>query len=265
MSDSLQPHGPGSSVHGFLQARILEWVAISFSRGSSQSKVRTPVSYTCRQLLYHWAIWEAHNGLLLSLKKEGDSDMCYSMCEAWGCFAKSDPKGHTRHDSTFMSYLEIGVYEQSPQQYWCGSPWTKILNISAPSKALCISWIQGVTVLPWRTVDTTSNHLLPRTDMCILIYASVSCSVVSSFRVPVDCSPPGSTVRGILQARTLECVGHSLLQGLFSIQGSNLGLPDCRWILYLLSHQGSPEVMCVSRSFLSYSLHINICLRSFSA
>ena len=30
---------PGSSVHGLLQARILEWVAIPFSRGSSQPKV----------------------------------------------------------------------------------------------------------------------------------------------------------------------------------------------------------------------------------
>jgi len=29
---------PGSSVHGILQARILEWVAISFSRGSSQPR-----------------------------------------------------------------------------------------------------------------------------------------------------------------------------------------------------------------------------------
>ena len=39
VSNSLQPHGlypPGSSVHGILQARILEWVAIHFSRGSSQ-------------------------------------------------------------------------------------------------------------------------------------------------------------------------------------------------------------------------------------
>ena len=38
LSDSLQPHDcnpPGSSVHGILQARILQWVAISFSRGSS--------------------------------------------------------------------------------------------------------------------------------------------------------------------------------------------------------------------------------------
>ena len=34
----------GSSVHGILQARILEWVAISFSRGSSQPRDRTRVS-----------------------------------------------------------------------------------------------------------------------------------------------------------------------------------------------------------------------------
>ena len=35
---------PGSSVHGVLQARVLEWVAISFSRGSFQSKDSTQVS-----------------------------------------------------------------------------------------------------------------------------------------------------------------------------------------------------------------------------
>ena len=36
---------PGSSVHGILQARILEWVAMPSSRGSSQSRDRTWVSY----------------------------------------------------------------------------------------------------------------------------------------------------------------------------------------------------------------------------
>ena len=45
MSDSLQPHElyspPGSSVHGILQARILKWVAIPFSRGSSQPRDQT--------------------------------------------------------------------------------------------------------------------------------------------------------------------------------------------------------------------------------
>ena len=35
----------------------------------------------------------------------------------------------------------------------------------------------------------------------------------------------------------------SLLQGIFPIQGSNLGLPHCRWILYQLSHKGSPRIL----------------------
>ena len=35
---------PGSSIHGILQTRILEWVAISFSRGTARPRVRTPVS-----------------------------------------------------------------------------------------------------------------------------------------------------------------------------------------------------------------------------
>ena len=35
---------PGSSVHGILQARILEWVAIPFSRGASQPRAQTQVS-----------------------------------------------------------------------------------------------------------------------------------------------------------------------------------------------------------------------------
>ena len=37
---------PGSSVHGILQARILDWVAVPFSRGSSQLRDRTQVSCT---------------------------------------------------------------------------------------------------------------------------------------------------------------------------------------------------------------------------
>ena len=36
---------------------------------------------------------------------------------------------------------------------------------------------------------------------------------------------------------------HSLLQGIFPIQGSNPGLPHCRWILYQLSHEGSPRIL----------------------
>ena len=53
---------PGSSVHGIIPARILEWVAISSARGCSQSRDWTCLSCVyCigRQILYHWATWEA--------------------------------------------------------------------------------------------------------------------------------------------------------------------------------------------------------------
>ena len=56
---------------------------------------------------------------------------------------------------------------------------------------------------------------------------------------PMDCSPPGSSVHGIFQARILEG-NNSLLQGIFLIPGWNQGLLHCRQILKGLSHQRSP-------------------------
>ena len=46
LSDPMDCSPPGSSVHGILQARTLAWVAISFSRGSSQPRDRTHVSWS---------------------------------------------------------------------------------------------------------------------------------------------------------------------------------------------------------------------------
>ena len=49
----------GSSVHGILQARILEWIAISPSRGSSQPRDRTGISCTAGRFFTDWATREA--------------------------------------------------------------------------------------------------------------------------------------------------------------------------------------------------------------
>ena len=51
---------PGSSVHGILQARILKWVAISFSRGSSQPRDQTQVSRIRGRRFNLWATREAY-------------------------------------------------------------------------------------------------------------------------------------------------------------------------------------------------------------
>ena len=63
MSDSCDPMDcslPGSSVHGILQAKILEWVAVSFSRGSSPPTNRTWVSCIVGRLFIDRAMREAH-------------------------------------------------------------------------------------------------------------------------------------------------------------------------------------------------------------
>ena len=49
---------PGSSVHGIFQATVLEWVAISFSRGSSQPRDQTHVSHIVDRLFTIWATRE---------------------------------------------------------------------------------------------------------------------------------------------------------------------------------------------------------------
>ena len=65
---------------------------------------------------------------------------------------------------------------------------------------------------------------------------------------PMNCSPPGSSVHGISQARNTGVGCHPLLQGIFPTRGSNPVLLHCRQILNRLSHQ----------EFLSFFLKIGV-------
>ena len=58
LHDSMDCSPPGSSVHGILQARILEWVAFPFSRGSSQPRDQTQVSRIAGDFFTIWATRE---------------------------------------------------------------------------------------------------------------------------------------------------------------------------------------------------------------
>ena len=54
---------------------------------------------------------------------------------------------------------------------------------------------------------------------------------------PMDCSLPGSSVHEDSAGKNTRVGCHALLQGIFPTQGSNPGLPHCRWILYHQTHQ----------------------------
>ena len=86
---------PGFSVHRVSQVRILEWVAISFSRRSCQPGDRTPVSCISRQILYHWATREAPYPLLplkycwqltFTVGSKELSAYIPPIATKWGCF-----------------------------------------------------------------------------------------------------------------------------------------------------------------------------------
>ena len=76
LCDPIDYSPPGFSVHGTLQARILGWVAMSSSRGSSQPRDRTCDScISCISgRLYHWAIWEAPWGLVSAYKMLAENE-----------------------------------------------------------------------------------------------------------------------------------------------------------------------------------------------
>ena len=73
--------------------------------------------------------------------------------------------------------------------------------------------------------------------MCIRAQSLQSCPTLCD---PMDYSLPGSCVHGDSPGKNTGVGCHALLQGIFPTQGLNPGLAHCRWILYHLSHQGSP-------------------------
>ena len=110
-------------------------------------------------------------------------------------------------------------------------------------------------VLRWTYLPLTGLHLLvgvlcSNTDqikqlLCLKFFSNLLAFLVKvaqscpTLYNPMDCSLPGSSTRGILQARILEWVVIPFSRGIFLTQGLNLGLLHCRQILYC--HQGSPR------------------------
>ena len=105
--DSMDCNPPGSTVHGISQARILEWVAISFSRKSSQPRDPTHISCIAGGTLYHCTTWEAPLDM---------GFVCYSPCLCW-----SSPFGYFKGLVCFGSIDDWSalalMWMKSPSQH----------------------------------------------------------------------------------------------------------------------------------------------------
>ena len=125
LCDPVDYSPPGSSVHGILQASILEWVAMPSSRGSSRPREPTRiscVSCTGRQVLCHGAIGEAPGEpgnpstpllVVLSLSCAPGCPLRPSQSRSKGWAASTEPCGSSRHQppSSRGTHTGLGVKE----------------------------------------------------------------------------------------------------------------------------------------------------------
>ena len=85
-----------------------------------------------------------------------------------------------------------------------------------------------------------AHSFIQHPSCAVLCLVTQSCPTLCK---SMDCSPPGSSVHGDSLGKNTGVGCHALLQGVFSTQGLNPGLPHCRQILYHLSHWGNPRIL----------------------
>ena len=120
----------GSSIHGILQARVLEWVAISFSRGSSWPRDRTWVSHIAGRCFTIWATREATQAWYLTTlwvlcvshhfpRLSVSSFQCLSVSSSWSTWLSSQSpnwlESWVPHQKLLIIRDTVSVFISKPQ------------------------------------------------------------------------------------------------------------------------------------------------------
>ena len=104
--DPMDCSPPDSSVLGISQAKMLEWVPISFSRGSSWPRDRTPAPRLSRQVLYHWATREAPFVLRKAKTLAVNSSTTFNVIFYW------HPAHRSKINSNFILQFKCFLFSQ---------------------------------------------------------------------------------------------------------------------------------------------------------
>ena len=115
-------YSPGSSVHGILQARILEWVAIPFFRGSSRPRDRTQVSCTERDSKSILLVFSSSSFMASSLMLKSSSVWCEKVV-CFDSFAYRCPVFPTPfiEEIVFSHYIFLSLLLFIVSILFCGS------------------------------------------------------------------------------------------------------------------------------------------------
>ena len=132
--DPMDCSPPGSSVHGILQARILEWVAMPSSRGSSQPRDQTHVSCIAGGFFTSWATREAPT-LLLHFLKLSNSGMYF--CVSFMVFGKRNMSLEARQSRFYSSVWLVFSHSAMSDSLWLRGRQHTWLPCSSLTPGLC--------------------------------------------------------------------------------------------------------------------------------
>ena len=156
-----RPYRPVSSVHGIFQARILEWVAISSSRGSSQPGDWTCVPCIGRQILYHWATWEAPYVVWLWANESCSKELIHS---------PSSSKWASLLTSSSSNSCKQLHYEDLRMLYYIWAPYSEILE-----NCQLFLFLSSYSGIIWNR--TTLSHSVLSLPLSVCVCLSVCLSV----------------------------------------------------------------------------------------
>ena len=180
MSNSLQPHGPrapSSSVHGILQARILECIAVPSPRGSSQPRDWTLVSYvSCigRRVLYHqyhlgspyFCPFMANVSSHVS-RRTSDPQSTWAEQGHW-MQTMTDPNRWSQH-GTFGLWDRTSVHHsvfKTDVPACCWTLWSASCMVDMPTIKSIIKWQRRIRYRTWLNSRSTQH--------CMSIWLRVS-------------------------------------------------------------------------------------------
>ena len=179
LCDPIDSSPPGSSVHGILQARILECVALPFSRGSSWPRDQTCISCNSCIVSRRFTVWATRE---IHLCQSVLLIFSYKSCVVYGLTSKS-----LIH---FESILVYGVKK-------CSAAAAKLLQS-------CLTSVRPHRRQPTRLPHPWDSPGKNTGVGCHFLFQSMKVKSESevaqlclTLSDPMDCSPPGSSVHGI--------------------------------------------------------------------
>ena len=147
LCDPMDGNPPGSSIHGILQARILEWVAIPFSRGSSWPRDQTRVSCIAGRF---FTVWTTREELLLKFSWFKRERVPFFFAFIAYCITHVDQLFLMRGSAGFAIYKFVCHYghKKNPQHLW---------RVCQPIRGASFKFLSG---------NTLSRALLLNLNVC---------------------------------------------------------------------------------------------------